>query len=394
MQRFTDQFLAEIQTVLPQKDFYDEAWNGRGTFGVRLNRARHSKKFFLLYSIGGKRRRLLLGEFPKVSLEEARALALSVMDQVERGQDPGALRQRAKTEGKFSELCDRFLKGHRLAEKTAKEYRRIIEKELLPVFGTRIISQITLREIRALLFSLGEEKPALANRVRGILSSLFDLAVEAGLCEDNVVLQIRPTIREAEKRISRGERRLSLEQLQGLFREAGELTSASKSLVQFALLSGVPIRTVENIQWKDVRGDYWAASERMLVFLTPYHRELMNLHSKNSAYIFSPDFGVSPFKNSRVTLQRLAKKLVVACNWSDISASIRFQMIKLGFAWADLSLVYGLNTVKGIDAPDPTIIERSAKRLFSDWAQIITEQGFDRDSGSNVVRMRRLKRLK
>lgn len=394
MPLLSDNLLAEFITTAPQQDLYDTGWKGTGSFGLRINRGKGTKRFFILYSLRGKRRRFFLGDYPRLGVSEARSLATQVSEQVKFGADPASKLSKLKTEGGFSEVAAKFLKSHQFSLRTAEEYERIINKELLPLFSTKLISQITEREIRALLFSIGESKPTLSNRVRAVLLGIFSDALDAGLCDRNLVSGIRPTAKEAVNRKPRGDKPIELEVLQALFAECERLPAASKALVQFTLLSGVSVRLVQQLVWSEIRGDYWVTKTGQTIFLTAFHKELMNINSRNSHFIFSPDGGTTPFKNSRVILQRLRKPEQPLVSWSDITTNIKNQMLKLGFVYADLALVFGLRNNAGLESPDIGSVQRSAKRVFTDWSQIISGQPIEGGGASNVIRMRRLKRLK
>jgi len=399
MPALSDNILAEFVTNRPQQDLYDSNWKGSGSFGLRVNRGKGTKRFFILYSIRGKRRRFFLGDYPRLGLAEAKAKATQVLEQIKFGSDPAGKLSLLKTEGGFDEVAKRFLEQNQFSPKTNEEYSRIIKKELQPLFTTKLISQISEREIRALLFSISETKPALSNRVRGVLNGIFSAAVEAGLCDRNLVKDIRPNAKEVRGRRLRGDKRVELEVLQSIFVASQKLPPASKSLVQFTLLSGVSVRLVEQLTWSQIRGDYWTTNTGQTVYLTPMHRELMNLNSTNSNFIFSPDAGLTSFKNTRVILQRLKSEDLGALSWSDIVSSIKHQMLKLGFAYADLALVFALGAGSELDAPEARLIQvqaiqRSAKRIFSDWSQIVSGNPLGDTGSSNVIRMRRLKRLK
>lgn len=336
----------------------------------------------------------MLGDYPRLGVSEAKQKATQIVEQLKHGIDPAGKLGLLKTEGSFEGVARKFLYRGNFAPKTLDEYSRIINKELIPVFSSKLISQITEREVKAILFEISEQKPTLANRVRAVLQGIFNLAVDAGLCDKNVVLQIRPHVKETRNRKPRGENRASLEVLKTLYTNAQNLSPASRALIRFTLLSGVSARLVEQLTWNELRGDFWITGGGETVFLTASHREQINALLKNEQYIFSPDDGKTPFKNSRVTLQRISKGLNEKYSWSDISASVRFQMLKLGFNYSDLAVVFAIGQKQGLEKPDTSLIQRSAKRVFNDWALIITDQPLEDDSATNVIRMRRLKRLK
>ena len=88
--RFTSRFLENLKVDDHRK--YREIWDSGFTgasFGVRISRATRRKFFILRYQAAdGRRKRLTLGEFPLISLAEAREKARSLVVDAERGSDP------------------------------------------------------------------------------------------------------------------------------------------------------------------------------------------------------------------------------------------------------------------------------------------------------------------
>ena len=74
----------------PQKgrvEYLDPPMPGHGTFGVRVNKT--CKSFIFLYSFHNHPRRLTLGNYPDLSLAEARAKAAQAAELLKQGIDPG-----------------------------------------------------------------------------------------------------------------------------------------------------------------------------------------------------------------------------------------------------------------------------------------------------------------
>ncbi|MGB5751866.1 MAG: Arm DNA-binding domain-containing protein, partial [Thermoanaerobaculia bacterium] len=67
----TDRFIRHASTEKQVEDFRDEAFPG---FGLRVTE-RGRKTFFIVYPVGGRRRRLGLGKYPIVGLKRARQKA-------------------------------------------------------------------------------------------------------------------------------------------------------------------------------------------------------------------------------------------------------------------------------------------------------------------------------
>ncbi|HEY3911131.1 MAG TPA: hypothetical protein VGM07_14750 [Stellaceae bacterium] len=86
----------------------------------------------------------------------------------------------------MAELAQRFLAEHAQAERkssTATEYRRLLDRIILPALGTRKVADVTRAEITR-LHHVNHAAPYQANRVLAALSKMFNLAERWGLRPD------------------------------------------------------------------------------------------------------------------------------------------------------------------------------------------------------------------
>ena len=86
----------------------------------------------------------------------------------------------------MADLAKRFLAEHVEAKRkasTAAEYRRLLEKAILPVLGPRKVADVARGEIAKLHNAL-RAAPYQANRVLAVLSKMFNLAERWGLRPD------------------------------------------------------------------------------------------------------------------------------------------------------------------------------------------------------------------
>jgi integrase len=144
--------------------FWDKLLPG---FGLRVTNA-GAKSWVAKYRVDGKavfETIGTLGRVPKV--DEARQAARDSMAKAERGKNPVAEKRTAKarsavntvaaTVTSYLDHCDRNLKA-----KTAKEWRRIFEHDVLPRWGERPIAGITKGDVLELV----NDKAARRERVR------------------------------------------------------------------------------------------------------------------------------------------------------------------------------------------------------------------------------------
>src|SRR5476651_1040311 len=123
-------------------------------FGVRL-RGGGTRSYLVRYRAGGGGRReplrtYTLGTHGELTPDEARAAAKDALAAVRKGMNPAADRQSLRKAPLMSDLAARFLSEHVEAKRkpgTAGEYRRLIDKVILPAFGERKAVAITRQDI-------------------------------------------------------------------------------------------------------------------------------------------------------------------------------------------------------------------------------------------------------
>jgi hypothetical protein len=87
----------------------------------------------------------------------------------------------------LAELAERFLAEHAEAKRkgsTAAEYRRLLDKIILPALGRRKLADVTRAEITKLLHHANRAAPDQADRVLAVLSKMFNLGERWGLRPD------------------------------------------------------------------------------------------------------------------------------------------------------------------------------------------------------------------
>lgn len=105
-------------------------------FGLKVTKAGR-KVFLVQYRLGGrgaKTRRMTIGTYGTLSVEQARSAAKSILRDVTLGIDPMAEKDALKNDKSFGELIDVFLKDHaktKLKHRSAIEYERLI-RTLVP----------------------------------------------------------------------------------------------------------------------------------------------------------------------------------------------------------------------------------------------------------------------
>ena len=111
--------------------------------------------FRLDYRLNGRRETVLLGKYAPdgLSLARAREKCIDARRAVSEGRSPAIEKQREKRRLKeaksFGEFGEKWLTAAPMADSTRAMRRSIFERELLPVWRNRLLTEITPDDLRA-----------------------------------------------------------------------------------------------------------------------------------------------------------------------------------------------------------------------------------------------------
>ncbi len=144
-----------------QRDYWDDVLRG---FGVRVSYGGR-RAFVFRYRVNNRLRRLTLGPYPDLSLFEARRKAREVLGDVARGDDPAQDKQERRDAETFRGLAEAYLEMAQKRHRSRKEKARIINKDLLPEFGHRLLADIRRRDVRDHVEAIARKRNAPITRV-------------------------------------------------------------------------------------------------------------------------------------------------------------------------------------------------------------------------------------
>jgi integrase len=143
--------------------------------------------FRLDYRLSGRRETVYLGRYGRdgISLALAREKCLDARREIREGRSPAIEKQRAKRRIKeaksFGEFGEKWLAAGPMADSTRAMRHSIFERELLPVWRNRLLTEITPDDLRALCGKIVDRgAPATAIHVRDILKQIYSFAVLHG----------------------------------------------------------------------------------------------------------------------------------------------------------------------------------------------------------------------
>lgn len=265
----TDRFIRHVSTEKSVEDFREEGFPG---FGLRVTE-RGRKTFFIVYPIGGRRRRLGLGRYPIVSLKRARQKARDALVQVDKGSDPQGVRIAERNGATFGELVEQFMDLYAEQRHSAawlKYEREVLDRDVLPVLGTRRVADIRKADVVLLLDAIAKRSPVTANRTRAILSRISTWALSRDLVEVNPIAGVpKPGGNELPR-----EKVLTEDEVKNIWLACEEESSRVTASLQLVLLTAQRGGEVRSMRWEDLDGTWWtiprAKSGRShRVFLSP-----------------------------------------------------------------------------------------------------------------------------
>jgi len=334
------QFIKSLNPPDKPIAYYDEVQPG---LILRLSKA-GTKSFSYRYQFHGKKRRFKIGTFPGMSLADARDKIHELKTNIKNGIDPQAQREERlhrPEPKKFKYLAEQFKKRHlpTLKESTQKTYTERIDGEMIPAFGNMYIKDISRGDIIELLEEIAFDRgsPYQSNRVRAILSSMFNFGVRREIAEYNPVKLTQPVAKE-EKR----DRVLAEDEIKRLWNQGfNTVKEPTQSLFKILLILGQRLGETRKMQWDNIEYDkpykrtyidkdgnevkeaflvdVWTipkeqtkANRKHFVPLPPAALEIIEELKNNSRYVFeSPDKKDQPIKWVHTTFKELAKRAKV-----------------------------------------------------------------------------------
>jgi integrase len=140
----------------------------------------------------GRGERVPIGDYPDVSLRDARMKADDLRRQVAAGKNP-AHHRRGASERTFAGLAARYLREHAERHKrTAPADKQALAKHVLPTWGKRDFEALGRADLIKLVEKIiAAGTPVTANRVHSLISSIYSFAVDADLVKANPFLRLR-----------------------------------------------------------------------------------------------------------------------------------------------------------------------------------------------------------
>jgi integrase len=233
--------------------------------GVRLRVTERLKSFYLVCRPPGSKHTVMLhlGDYPAMSLAEARDTAYEWKKMIKRGIDPREVVQRERaeaeaarkaeimaTENAFEPRVREYLRS-RKRRRQIEETTRLVERELIPAWTDRRIDQITRREIKDRILAIADRSPATAHNCLVIVKTFFKWA-----CDTREFIEVNPAAGISANDLIGAKvprkRVLTDDELRAFWKATGEMNYPYGPFFRFLLLTGVRLNEGAGARWREI----------------------------------------------------------------------------------------------------------------------------------------------
>jgi len=259
--KLTAKGVEALTTEAPQADFWDILTPG---LVLRVSGTTGRKTWAVRYSAtngtgGPRKRRLKLGEYPHLSLADARDRAREALARADAGEDPAQAREDLKQGATtFEALAREVLEARagKTRDKTRRNREGMLRRHVLPAWGSREASSITRREVVLLVEKIAREgAPVVANRTLSLVRLIFNDGIRRGFpgIETNPAHLVEPPTEEKGR-----DRFLAREELPAVWKGIEkERDLQTRVAYQVALLTAQRIGSVQKMRWDTIRDGAW-----------------------------------------------------------------------------------------------------------------------------------------
>jgi len=253
MTRLTKRDIDQTSATDKEVVLWDSSLPG---FGVRIKPS-GVKSFVIQYrNRHGRSRRVTLGRYGVMTLEEARTEARQQLSAVSRGSDPRQERDEGRSAMTIKDLADRYMSDHcegRCKASTIKAHQWLLDRFIIPAVGRRSIHELRHSDVDNLHQSLKETRYN-ANRVLGLLKAMYGRARVWNLVD----MHVDPTVGVRPFRETRRQRFLSMEELKklavtlDLAERDGTISRTAGAAYRLLVLTGARLSEIQKLKWEEV----------------------------------------------------------------------------------------------------------------------------------------------
>lgn len=348
-----------------------------------------AKGWAIRYRYRGKPRKMVLGRYPALGLADAREEAAKHLRVIATGGDPAGEKKAEKAApDTFGTVAGEFDKRHvaKLAPRTQVEYRRALDKVLVPLWRDMPIGELTKRDIVRAMDTIADQRgPVAANRTLAVLQTALNWAVHRDIIAASPAAGIRDNPERPRQRT------LDDHELRRVWRSFDALGEPFGPWGKILLLTAQRRDEVSRMRWQDLDLDnaLWrlpnTKSDRPhLVPLAPAAIEILRGVTRGEGeFAFSATNGKRPVAGYSKAKTRLDKALATEgepladWTWHDLRRTCRTNLSRLGVLphVAELVLNHAVGgLIKVYDQHDFLPEKRRALDLWADHVLGLLEE--------------------
>lgn len=383
--RFTAEW---VKRVKPPETGRVDWWDDKSDIGLRVSHT-GSKVWQVRYrAANGKRRRVVLGEYPTVSFADANERASAVLLDAAREKDPAAILAARKASPTIDALTTEYLERRvpQLRKHTQRNIGHSLRRDILPALGKRRAADVRRGDVVELLDRIVRRgAPSSAVQALHTLSALYNWAIARDMVEANPCHRVRvPAI------IRPRDRWLSEDELRAVWLAILAERTTSGDLFRLCLLTGQRGGEVRQMRWQDIdlAAAWWtipaAISKNGLSHRVPLsgpaHRILLRLRESarpDCDWVFTRS-GKKPIGTLDNLSLRIRERSGVAHTMHDLRRTVSSHMAQLGISEESIGKVlnHAKTSVTGRHYIHHTYDaeKRRALDLWAEWLMGIVGQ--------------------
>lgn len=253
--KFTKTEIEKIEAGGKRQVFFDDKLTG---FALRVAETGR-KTFYFTYRPGKGRgvtkQWVMLGAFPEMTVDQARALVKQKTADVQNGQDPATQVREEKSTLTVAEALDGFKEQHisKLKPRTIEGYNDIIRLHLVPNLGKIRVNKLTFSEIARFHTGMAAT-PYQANRCIAVLSCFLNWCEKSGYRDKNTnPCQEITLYPEHAKQEFMGEDELAaLGDALSHMEEAQDISPNMAAAIRLLLFTGTRRNEILTLKWSQV----------------------------------------------------------------------------------------------------------------------------------------------
>lgn len=228
-----------------QQDHFDKGYPG---LALRISYG-GSKTWVCFFRLHSKQHRLTLGSWPAMGLSAARDAWREARNKVGIGESPKP--KRPVQADSFEAVAEEWLKRDQAQRRSVAEVRRVIERDVKPVWGDRPIGSITRRDVFELIDSIADRGAVtMARRTQAHLHRLWRWAVGRGIIETNPLADL-----PKPGKVVRRDRVLTDAELALVWKAAAKMDWPFGPYFQLLILTAARRNEISALRWSEIDGD-------------------------------------------------------------------------------------------------------------------------------------------